>query len=512
LCRIYSTTQRIENSTTKVTDNCYFKTTCSERMVSGVAKSWVGSVWDGPLHRVWGTLKLLRDATIEERPVPPGQRLSFPYLLLNFIQNPLAAWSEDFYRDPIVVYRAFGKEVVFVMDPDLIQTILSDDLTNYSKSPLYDEVLGAGGGEGLLITEGEKWKWQRRLMAPMFRPHDVTRYLPDFVAGGQRLLARWCQLGQTSVQEIDGDVAASTLELLVGTILGSDIDERDRKQIAACAATYLKHSRWKIARASLKLPSWSPHPGMLRMRAAAKTVRRISAKALTERRRRGDQRDDLLGLLMAAQDPSIDERMRDSLIVDNLVTFLLAGHETTAKSLTWALHAMALLPEWQEIVRAEVLAVTAGEPLGAKQVAELKLLERFFLESMRLYPPAPSIMRVSREAATLGDETIGAGAVIVIPIYVVHRHREVWPNPLRFDPERFGPECSHKRHRFAYLPFGAGPRGCIGGSYSMLEAKTMLATLLAGARFSLPAGELPVPVARITLHSKANIALRVTPV
>ena len=171
---------------------------------------------------------------------------------------------------------------------------------------------------------------------------------------------------------------------------------------------------------------------------------------------------------------------------------------------------LALFPEWQDKVRDEVRRVMGAGPLGASQLEQLGLLEAVFMEAMRLYPPAPSLMRITRRPIKLGEVELASGATVVIPIYVVHRHRLLWSDPLRFDPSRFAPKARVSRHRCAYMPFSTGPRSCIGGAFSMLETKAMLATFLAKARFELPEGEVPVPLARITLRPKQGLKLKVT--
>jgi cytochrome P450 len=228
--------------------------------------------------------------------------------------------------------------------------------------------------------------------------------------------------------------------------------------------------------------------------------------------RRQDRSDDaaLLGRLLTARDPGTGAKMPDSLIIDNVVTFLMVGQETTAQALTWSLYLLALFPEWQEKIREEVRRVAGTGPLDRDQVQQLAVLESVFLEAMRLYPPAPSLMRIATRPVKLGNVELGPGATINIPIYVVHRHRRLWQDPLRFDPSRFDPELKAERHRCAYMPFSTGPRSCIGGAFSMIESKTMLATLLARARFEIPDEEVPLPLARITLRPKQGLKLKVT--
>lgn len=447
---------------------------------------------------------------ITETPKPPAGRLSFFRLIGRMVVNPVASWGEDFYNEPIVVYRDLGLETVFIMDPELIQKVLLDDIESFTKNPLYEDVLGSGGGKGLLIAEGEKWRWQRRLAAPLFRAEEIAAYVSSFVAHSARLLRRWREEGEGR-KPVSSDMASLTLEALVDTIFGTDLSEADRRTIEAASTSFLKPTVWKIAYASLKLPAWTPHPGMRSMLRSARAVRDVAARALAERQAGGEPGSDLLGRLMAAEDPDTGRTMSDELMVDNMVTYLLAGHETTAKALAWALYVLALLPEWQERSRDEVQHVTGGEDISLERLKDLTLLDAVFQEAMRLYPPAPTLMRIAKRDIKLGTHDIKQGATIIIPIYVVHRHRKLWRDPLRFDPSRFAPEVKSGRHRCAYMPFSAGPRNCIGAAFSMYEGKAMLATLLAGARFELPAGERPVPVARITLHARPGISLDVSP-
>jgi cytochrome P450 len=236
----------------------------------------------------------------------------------------------------------------------------------------------------------------------------------------------------------------------------------------------------------------------------------VAERLLKRRRQAGGDQPELLGRLVAARDPETGAQMPERLIIDNVVTFLMVGQETTAQALTWTLYLLAFLPEWQEQVRDEVLRATDGEVVSGESLPQLKLLEAVFLESMRLYPPAPSLMRVTTRSLKLGDLDLRRGATVVIPTYVLHRHRRLWRDPLVFDPSRFTPEAKAARHRCAYMPFSAGPRSCIGGSFSVLEAKVLLATLLAGARFDLPEREAPVPFAQITLRPRRALKLKVT--
>jgi cytochrome P450 len=450
------------------------------------------------------------DATIVEVPRPPAGRLPFLLLLARVVSNPVGSWGRDFYSEPIVVYDDFGLQTVFVMDPELIQTVLLDDADSFSKNPIHDRVLGEGGGKGLLIAEDEPWRWQRRLLAPLFRAEEIAAYVPAFASACGPVLHRWADADRGSLQPIPADMAAATLQVLENTVLGAGLSVEDHRLVAAAGTAFLRPTVWRVAYCSLRLPAWTPHPGSSRMARASRDLRDVAARALESRRWNGAEGSDLVGRLVAARDPATGEAMPDRLIIDNLVTFLLAGHETTAQALTWTLYLLALFPEWQERAREEALKVCRSQAIEREHLQQLPLLEAIFQEAMRLYPPAPSLMRRAVRATTLGGHTIKPDATIVIPVYVVHRHERLWSEPLRFDPSRFSAEAKAGRHRCAYMPFGAGPRTCIGSTFAMLEGKTMLATLLQGARFELPEAEQPEPLARITLRPRAGLKLKVT--
>jgi cytochrome P450 len=337
-------------------------------------------------------------------------------LMLRMIGNPVASWSEDFYEEPLVVYRWLGLENAFVMDPELIQTILLDDAESFTKRPLYDHVLGGAGGKGLLIAEGEEWRWQRRTAAPLFRSEELIAHVPAFASACERVLARWSEAGPGSLQPIGQDMTNAAMRALQDTILGADLGAEDREVIADAGTAFLQPTPWKIAYASLKLPSWTPHPGGAPMRRAAINLRKVAERVLATRRQDRADGGELLGRLVTARDPGTGSKMPDNLIIDNVVTFLMVGQETTAEALSWTLYLLALFPEWQEKVREEVRRVDSTGPLSGDQVQQLGLLEAASLEAMRLYPPAPSLMRITRKPVKLGDVELGPDATIVIPI------------------------------------------------------------------------------------------------
>jgi cytochrome P450 len=213
--------------------------------------------------------------------------------------------------------------------------------------------------------------------------------------------------------------------------------------------------------------------------------------------------------LVAARDPETGRAMDEEQLIDNLLTFYLAGHETTATALTWTLYLLARSPQWSARLEEEIERVTGGEPLAGEHVERLVLTHQVIKESMRLYPPVPLMTRQAVADARLGEHAVRAGASVVMPIYAIHRHAKRWEDPDAFDPTRFAPDREAAIPRYQYMPFGAGPRICIGMGFAMLEATAMLATLLRGADFAPVPGREPAPVARVTLVPGGGMPLEV---
>ncbi len=214
-------------------------------------------------------------------------------------------------------------------------------------------------------------------------------------------------------------------------------------------------------------------------------------------------------MLLEARDPETGRMMTDTEIVDNLLTFITAGHETTALGLAWTFHLLSKNRETERKILEEIDTVTAGEPVAAEHIAGLTYTRQVFSEAMRLYPPAPVITRTALEDFRLGGHDIPAGTVLYVPIYAVHRHSALWDEPERFDPSRFEPEKAKARHRYAYMPFGAGPRICIGNAFAMMEAVAILAVLLQGLHLENRSTATAAPLMRVTLRPESRLTMRI---
>ena len=441
---------------------------------------------------------------------PSARPLPLLSFLARFVRNPLRALPRAVYEEPVVTYGGKRPLVAWVTDPALIENILLKDADRFPKTRLDRRVLKPIIGEGLLTAEGDNWRWQRKLASPLFRHSELLSYVPNMVEAADECVARWKALGSRFVTNVEEDMTETTFSVIARTILAG-INEAEGDAVKRAGRAYLDPITWEVAAALLLLPETMWHPGKRRMRKAAAETRAIVENLLDQRRKAGAEGDDLVARMLAARDPDTGQPMSDEKIVDNLTTFLLAGHETTAKALTWTLYVLSRAPDWQERVRAEIGSVAGSGRIGPEMIGKLPVTSRVLKEAMRLYPPVPVITRVSAEDVEIGGKHLQKPTLIVIPIYAVQRHRLLWPDPDRFDPDRFLPDREAKYPRTQFMPFGYGPRVCIGSSFAILEATAILATLLQSVRFEWDGRHEPEPVSRVTLRPKGGMPLIVEP-
>ncbi|MFY9642497.1 MAG: cytochrome P450 [Rhodomicrobium sp.] len=452
--------------------------------------------------------------TLRPRSVEPADgTLSLPRFLFQFVQNPLRVVPEEAYREGLVVRQRprTGAKTAWIVDPDLIEEILVRNAGATVKSDLLKRALGRSIGDGILTSEGALWRWQRRIMAPLFRAQDIQAYVPVMANAAGEQTASWRSQG-SGWKRIDQDMTGTTFSVIARTMLAGG-EPAETGIIKNATERYLSHISWEIAYAIFKIPPWMPHPGSLWMRRAAHALR-TSVQTLISRRRGENaaskpEAEDLLSRLLAARDPDTGEPMSDTQLVDNLLTLLEAGHETTAKALTWTLYLLARAPEWQSAARAEVKRVAGTETITAAHLLLLPIVHQVLKESMRLYPPAPAITRTFTGPLTIGGVKFNPGDNAIFPVFCIHRHRRLWTNPDCFDPTRFAADLEKTYPRMQYMPFGAGPRICLGSAFAMTEAAVLLAAFLRDAAFDWDGKHEPEPISRITLRPRGGMRLHV---
>ena len=443
------------------------------------------------------------------RIIPPEQPLGRLAFVTTFVRNPLAVVPRAAYEEDFVASLSGPRPYACVTSPGLVKTVLLDERDKFGKRSQI-RLLGPLLGKGILTSEGADWRWQRQASAPMFRQEDLLGFVPTFVRSTGKLLDGWRAQagGEAQVRPIDRDMARVTFDVISATLLPS-ADETVGRAVERSVARFQAAGAWGQLFALARIPQWLPRPGFFSGRRSVIELRSAVAQMMRERHKQAAAPDDLMNRLMRARDPETGQTMNDEQLIDNLLTFYLAGHETTARALTWTLYLLARSSEWTERLANEIETVTGGAPVEASHIERLVLVQQVLKESMRLYPPVPLMSRQGLVETMLAGHALPAATSVVMPIYVIHRHRKRWEQPDDFNPERFAPAREAKIERYQYMPFGAGPRICIGRAFAEIEATAMLATLLQHARFA-PAGHEPQPVARVTLLPQGGMPLRVS--
>ncbi|WP_062117864.1 cytochrome P450 [Aureimonas sp. AU40] len=425
--------------------------------------------------------------------------------LVAIVRDPLKALPPEVYSEPVVVSRLAGRDRVYLSDPVLIHEALVKNADALGKGEDVRRALGPALGQGLLTADGAHWKWQRQSVAGAFRHDKLLALQPAMIAAARRTSERWRAERAESV-DISHEMMRTTFDIIVETMMsgGAGIDVA---RVERGITDYLAPSGWVFAFGILGAPDWMPYPGRGKAQAAVAFLRSSLASVITARRASGETRQDLVGMLLSAADPETGRTMSDEEMVDNLMTFITAGHETTALGLAWTFHLLAKHPAIEAKVLAEIAAVTGGAPVEAEHIAELAYTRQVFSEAMRLYPPAPIITRTALRDIVLGGRQIAEGTVLYVPIHAVHHHGALWDDPETFDPDRFAPDAAKARHRYAYMPFGAGPRVCIGNLFALMEAVAILAVLLPAHRLARRGASDPEAIMKVTLRPKRSLVM-----
>jgi cytochrome P450 len=441
---------------------------------------------------------------------PPPE--TSPSLLkqLNGGGNPFETVPRVIFEQPIYRAKSAFGTTVMVHDPEGVRRVLLDNVANYPKQELSNRIFTAMFGEGLLSAEPAMWRRHRKIMAPAFDPRSVASYAPAMAAASQAFTDHWSALPDGADIDMAEEMKALTLRIICETMFSSDASE-----LISLAGSALGFTRDALNFGLLDL---LPLIGPMRLKAKRTALHEdFSAmdgaiyRMIAEREKSlASAPNDLLTRLVAAKDPEDGAGLSAQEVRDEIITIFEAGHETTAVAMTFTWYLLSQHPEVEARLHAELDAVLGDRPPTAEDVPSLPYTRQVIEESMRLYPPAPA---VTGRTAAADDEICGmkvaAGDRILISTWVLHRHRTLWEAPERFDPDRFSPQRSEGRPRFAYLPFGAGPRICIGMGLAMTEATLILATLAQRFRPRLKTPQEGKLVARITLSPDGGLKMRI---
>ncbi len=423
-------------------------------------------------------------------------------------ENVLGTWGQRAYEEDILQGRFFGHSSFILNTPDAIKHVLVDNYENYTRTPAGFRVLRPVLGEGLLIAEGRAWKHQRRTLAPAFTPRAVATLVPHMVAATDETIAK---LKQTSGAPVDLREAMQRMTL---EIAGRTMFSFEMSRHGPTLRDFVMEYGARLARPhflDIMLPAGWPSPQDFSRARFRKRWTGFVAMLMAERRAAGKHEgappSDLFDLMGAARDPETGDAFTDEQLGDQVATMILAGHETTATALFWSLYLLALDPESQDQLAAEVRGASVN---GALDVERLKFTRAVVDESMRLYPPAFLIARAAAGADTIAGRPVKKKDVILIAPWLLHRHEKLWRDPSAFIPSRFMPGRPPP-DRFAYLPFGVGARVCIGAHFALVEATLALAKMIGAFRVELLDKEPVIPVGVVTTQPDRSPMFRITP-
>ncbi|WP_419411700.1 cytochrome P450 [Primorskyibacter sp. 2E107] len=421
-------------------------------------------------------------------------------------RNVLSIIPEVATRQPILSGKT-GKRWHMLMDPDGIRQVLLEKLDQYPKSVVTKNLLRPAIGESLFIAEGADWRWQRRTAAPAFSHRNVMNLAPIMSAASQRSVDRIRQTGPKAINLLD-EMVSLTFDVISDVTFSGD-EGFDRNAVHGAIDDYISEAGKISLFDLLGFPDWVPRPGRVFSAGAVNQMKSVADKSIENRSRRApDGVPDLLDLLLAGEDPETKRKMNTAELRDNLLTFIVAGHETTALTLSWSLYLLAFDPAVQERAREEIQSVVMDRTATGEDVARLPYIRAIVDEALRLYPPAGMVSRTALANDTLCGREIRAGDTVILPIYALHRNHLLWDEPDAFRPSRW---AAGKPDRYSYLPFGDGPRICIGASFAIQEAVIVLATLLANFRFTAVKGRNPEPVMILTLRPEGGVWLEADP-
>ena len=440
-------------------------------------------------------------------PDPPAERFD-PIQFLRLIRdNGIAGFDRDSFVNEFSDVRAFFHHLVLVNEPEFIEHILLTNHHNYVKGQLSRQSLRPVLGNGLLTSEGEFWRRQRRIAAPAFHHQHLAQAADVMARRARQRVDRWrtpCEKGEPL--DIAREMMSLTMEIVAETLFSSDIagsiDELGRA-MTTVLASFGTPSPLDI----LGFPEWLPRRRPRRARSALALLDRTIYDIIAARRAAQRGPDDLLGLLLAARDEETGEGMTDTQLRDEVMTLFAAGHETTAVALTWTLYLLSRHPEIERKLHDEVDRVLGEGETTFADLEHLTYTRMVIEEAMRLFPPAFALNRELLADDEVGGHLIRAGSMVTISPYVTHRNPRLWKDPLRFDPERFTPDRIKERHRFAYFPFGGGPRICIGNGFAMMEARLILATIARAYRLRVVPGHRVEAQGRITLRPRYGLRM-----
>ena len=417
--------------------------------------------------------------------------------------NPLATLPDALFRETQLTGRYTGRSVHQLSGPEQMKAVMQDHFHDWRKSPLIMRMLTPILGDAILTAHGESWRRQRMTLQPALLKRRLDRFAPLMTEAG--LAAVEALGGGEAPVEVHGVMNETTMSVIERALF-SQLDGFDRGEVRHAFEVLLREIGVVRYSDLVPFPEWAPRlmsPGALKARAV---FRRAAHDQISRRRAQSDPGDDLLGLLLNVRDEETGQGLSDADIRDTLMTFVAAGHETTAIALTWALYLVANDADCQTALRAEADRVFATGTPGAKEAGALVLHRQVMEEALRLFPPAPVLGRRALRDGEICGQPVKRGDVALLAFYALHRHEQLWDHPEKFDPGRWSPERRPK-DRYMFMAFGGGPRACIGAQFALMEASIILSTIVSRLVVEPAHGDVD-PVMQVTLRPQGGMPLK----
>lgn len=446
-------------------------------------------------------------------PKPPARpdKVSLWRYMRLFRKDILSAQPARLYRAWMAEFRTPFFRSYMCNQPELVDLVLRDRPDDFPKSDRVREGLKPLLGNSVFVTNGETWKRQRRIIDPAFEGGRLREVFPAMVQAGQAAVARLAPLADGKPQEIEAQTSHAAADVIFRTLFTIPIEHHVATQVFS---EFREHQRAQPVvnlGALLPLPRWFPRFHSARTKQTARTIRRLITQLTLERAgqiKAGTAPDDLATKIMTTADPQTGERFAPDEMVDQVAIFFLAGHETSASALAWALYLLALFPDWQDKLAKEAQGI--GDAPTFADLSKLQISKDVFRETLRLYPPVPMMVREAACPEQFRDRAVPKGSQIVLSPWHLHRHERLWDRPDDFDPGRFQTENGKTCLRAAYIPFSAGQRVCTGAGFAMIEGPLLLSMLVRCYRFEPVAQKPAMPVAHLTVRGQDGIWLKIT--
>jgi cytochrome P450 len=440
------------------------------------------------------------------KPTARADKVSLLRYLRLFRQDILSAQPARLYRAWMAEFRTPFFRSYLINQPDLIATVLKQRPDAFPKSDRIGEGLRPLLGNSVFLTNGKTWKRQRRIIDPAFEGGRLRDTFPAMWDAAKAACARM----NDEEQEIEAQMSHAAADVIFRTLFSIPIEHETAAEVFTEFRTYQRTQPILNIAAFVPMPSWIPRGHRRKTKAAAKVIRGLITRLTTERMEaiaQGTAPDDLATKIMTTADPQTGQTFSTDEMVDQVAIFFLAGHETSASALSWALYLLAQFPDWQDRMAAEAQVLDVCD---FAVMSKLKLSRDVFREALRLYPPVPMMVRETTRHETFRGRDVPVGSQIVISPWHLHRQSRLWDDPDGFDPGRWQTENGKSCQREAYIPFSTGARVCPGAGFAMVEGPLVLSMLLKKFRFELIEGKVPVPVAHLTVRARDGIWLKVS--